>query len=494
MNWTRSKYYKPLLILLAIGLFASVYFSQNGLNRDRAELGLTRKEPLENAPPVLAFTTVALGGFRGLIANALWIRATELQQDGKYFEMVQLADWITKLQPRFTSVWVYQAWNMAYNISIKFQDRHDRWLWVHRGITLLRDQALEYNPNETLLYRELAWFHQHKIGQDLDDAHFYYKRIWAETMQEALGGGFPNYDRLLNPQTPEDEQRVQELVEQYKLEPDHMKEVGDEFGPLDWRLPETHAIYWATLGLKRSTTGELMTLRRAVYQPMQLAFQRGRIIQITDNNLYLGPNLDIIDKTNQAYEKYKQEDEQMREHIGNAHQNFLLMAVYFLYTYDRMDQAQKWFAYLKEQYPDAIPENQDLRAYALSRVGEVVGETSRVRTQAVLEGVLYQAYYNLALQETDRAEKFMEMARGVWKRYMSQVQGTMSEERVGLEPFPKSSRDVRDQFLNPETSPLSDQLRAQLMTALDISEDELPSASSSSSSETEGTESSSTGQ
>ena len=34
----------------------------------------TRLTALENAPPMLAFTTVALGGFRGLIANALWVR------------------------------------------------------------------------------------------------------------------------------------------------------------------------------------------------------------------------------------------------------------------------------------------------------------------------------------------------------------------------------------------------------------------------------------
>src|SRR5690606_6353017 len=89
-------------------------FTQRVLNHDREVLGLTRATPLQNAPPVLAFTTVALGGFRGLIANALWIRMDELQQEGKYFEMVQLADWISKLQPTIAQVWVHLAWNMSY--------------------------------------------------------------------------------------------------------------------------------------------------------------------------------------------------------------------------------------------------------------------------------------------------------------------------------------------------------------------------------------------
>ncbi len=164
---------------------------QQSLNRDRDRLGLTRVEPLENAPPVLAFTTVALGGFRGLISNALWMRATDLQDEDKFFEMAQLADWITKLEPHFVQVWLVQAWNMAYNISVKFKESSpgefpDRWRWVKAGIELLRDQGLRYNPNETLIYRELAWFFQHKIGQNLDDASMYYKQQWANGNGERL--------------------------------------------------------------------------------------------------------------------------------------------------------------------------------------------------------------------------------------------------------------------------------------------------------------------
>ena len=113
-------------------LLTAAAIMQRALNHQRSDpgLGLTRVAPLENAPPMLAFTTVALGGFRGLIANALWIRANELQNEGKYFEMVQLADWITKLEPTFVQVWIVQAWNMAYNISVKFPDPQDRWRWV----------------------------------------------------------------------------------------------------------------------------------------------------------------------------------------------------------------------------------------------------------------------------------------------------------------------------------------------------------------------------
>ena len=61
---------KKILLLLLTGalLFGSGQF-QKSLNHDRDTLGLTHAAVLENAPPVLAFTTVALGGFRGLISQ-----------------------------------------------------------------------------------------------------------------------------------------------------------------------------------------------------------------------------------------------------------------------------------------------------------------------------------------------------------------------------------------------------------------------------------------
>ena len=77
MNRPGSKLYKAALILALVPLLALSGLIQRRLNQDRVALGVTRGEPLgQTAPPVLAFTTVALGGFRGLIANALWIGVT----------------------------------------------------------------------------------------------------------------------------------------------------------------------------------------------------------------------------------------------------------------------------------------------------------------------------------------------------------------------------------------------------------------------------------
>src|SRR5262249_30506022 len=267
-----------ILLVAAAALLFGASRVQVQMNRDRDRLGLTRVQPLENAPPVLAFTTVALGGFRGLVSHALWMRASALQGEDKFFEMAQLADWITKLEPHFVQVWLVQAWNMAYNISVKFKDSPDRWRWVRRGIELLRDDGLRYNPNELLIYRELAWFFQHKMGQNLDDASMYYKQEWANEMATVFAKTTPNLDELIHPQTDDQKKRAKLLREKFKMDPAFMQKVDHDHGPLEWRLPEASAIYWAALGLEKAKENptkikedDLITLRRVIYQSMQMS-------------------------------------------------------------------------------------------------------------------------------------------------------------------------------------------------------------------------------
>jgi hypothetical protein len=455
-----------MLVVLAAALLMGASRTQRLLNRSRAALGFTRVSPLKNAPPMLVLTTVVLGGFRGLIANALWVRAMEMQDKDKFFDMVQLADWITKLQPHINTVWIVQAWNMSYNISIKFSDPQDRWMWVRRGIELLRDQALYYNPHEVLLYRELAWHFQHKMGHNLDDAHLYFKNVWATEMQALLGGGRPNFEELIHQATDEARGRAQRLRETYKMDPLKMKAADDRYGPLDWRLPETHAIYWATMGREMAKKKEdLITLRRVIYQSMQWAFRRGRLIENPiDKSYRFDTNLDIVSKVNATYEEMMAEDAEMRDHIGIAHKNFLLDAVYFLYTHNRMREANEWLKVIKEKYPKDYPVEMDLDGYALRRVGEDSGETDVDRTTANLTGILTDMYLNLALGDDDQATALGLLARNIWSRYQSKITGGPSEKRVSLAPLDKLRSEVLDRLLDAERG-LTPVLAAQLRTA-----------------------------
>jgi hypothetical protein len=464
-----SRLRKVLLLAMAALLVCAGGFVQQSLNRDRKTLGLTRMEPLENAPPVLAFTTVALGGFRGLISNVLWIRANDLQEEDRFFEAQQLAEWITKLQPHFVQVWLVQAWNMAYNISVKFKDYSDRWRWVKAGIALLRDDGLRFNRNELLIYRELAWFFQHKMGQNLDDASMYYKQQWANEMAQVFGKKTPDLDELINPPNPDAVARKELLEKTYQMNPSFMKELNEKYGPLEWRLPESHAIYWAAMGLEQARKNptrvkqdDIITLRRVIYQSMQLSFHRGRLVTNPFAKAFeFGPNLDIVPKVSAAYEQAAEEDKNMRDHILRAHKNFLKDAVYFLYTNNRLADAARWFKYLGEKYPNntlldfntnSFPRNLTLDQYAVQRVQEDVNETSRDRVQQAVEGLLANAYLNQVIGEDDRAAGFRLLARRVWETYMSKISPDR-QEAIGLRPVKEIDEEVLRRILDPQEGP-----------------------------------------
>jgi len=483
MNKTK----KALLFAVACLLIAGAYTTLWRVNADRERFGITRITPLQNAPPVLAFTTVALGGFRGLIANLLWIRATELQDQDKYFEMVQLADWITKLEPRFPHVWAVQAWNMTYNISIKFKDFEDRWRWVYRGIELLRDYGIQYNPTELMLYKELAWFFLHKLGQDLDDAHFYYKQRWAKIMEEVIKDPRPNFDELIDPQTDEARKRSRVLREHLKMDPVVMKQSDQQFGPLEWRLPEASAIYWAYLGLQIATNyphkvkrEDLIHLRRIIYQSMQLSFRRGKLITdpVTGEFLY-GPNLDIIPKVNETYETMVNEVESDSDKwvIKRAQRNFLRDAIYFLYVHNRISEAQQWFYYVAQMFPtnnmisgdtNSLPSQITLDQYAVARIQEDIGETSHDRVKAIIMGLLRDSFLDLILGQHDRAEGLHRLAIQLYTRFQTAVQP--AGERVALPPFNDLRQAVLNELLDPEKG-LLPEYKARLITELGLPPD-----------------------
>jgi hypothetical protein len=488
---TRSRIYKITLVAMAVLLFCASAQMQNWLNRQRGQLGLTRVTPLENAPPLLALTTVALGGFRGLIANALWMRANDLQNDDKYFEMVQLADWITALEPHFTEVWRVQSWNMAYNISVKFKDPEDRWHWVERGIELLRDHGIPLNPDAALLYRDLAWLFQHKMGQNLDDAHYTYKLRWAQEMQNVLGG-HPNIEALEHPKTPEEKERARKLREVYKMDPVIIQKVDDEYGPLDWRLPDAHAVYWAEVYRQKAnpdttnlaslwpearsyqTNGyETDMLRRNIFQSLRMACFRGgalspSVTNVTEKNFMLWPNLDLVPKFNAAY--VKMIEEQPDSNFQNAHKNFLKEAIPLLWANGRVKEAAYWFDYLKKTYTNAFVGRQaniSMEDFVLGDVNETFNETDQNQVLAQI-GNLFQEEFILLIKDNDAEAVNCELlAKKVWDFYHHKI-GKLSDVRLALPPILEIKQRVLDNLLDPKANLLTPEQQDYLRTKVGL--------------------------
>ncbi len=542
-------------IVLAASLLITAGMQLDFINSQRQQMKLIANEPLENAPPSLAFATVAMGAFRGLLVDILWLRADKLKDQGEFFDAKQIAEWITTLQPRFTSVWEFQAWNMAYNISVAIPATQpdERWRWVKNGYELLRDQGIPLNPKSISLYCELARIFQHKLGSASDDAHKYYKLQLAMAMEPLLAPADNQYFKALT-EAPTDWGQIikdpdvaslitslksadktfdkDDFVSNYlslrqnparfnpdafkvidnfrgtkaiqkfdifakayhlrnawKLDPVLMQQLNYTYGPtdlndpnthlpLDWRHPDTHAIYWAAKGLqvagkKEFSVAEINT-DRIINHSLQDLFRNGKIfiydvpVQIpSDSNsqtpqtkmekeIFLRPDLRMFEPYNKAalarIEKYGYLEEAKTgslESLKNGHRNMLINAIFSFYQAGHIQQAQKIYDQMKELYPQdefKVP----LVVFVRNRLREELQNTSVDNAKEIVGMMLRESYFRYAMHDDDEAFGREKMAKEVHDHYQSAYS---DEHRIDLPDFTLLRYLAIMDFLNDQQYP-----------------------------------------
>ena len=300
---------------------------------------------LSTAPPGVRFVSVALGGFRGLLADALWVRAAGLQDEGRFYELVQLADWITELEPRHAEVWAYHAWNLAYNISVMFPDPGDRWRWVSQGVRMLRDRGIPANPRDDQLHWELGWLYANKIGGHWDDAQDYYLAAFALELNGLFPAGGADYAALAAPGPAG-------ALRSIKLQPDTMRTVDRLYGPFDWRLPATHALYWGYTG-RQARRGRSVWCARLVYEGLLETVRDGALRFDPARRLYVrAPRLDVAARASRIVAA---DPDAVAQPLSEAPaENFLRESMIYLYAFGREPEARESMASL-QRLPGVAP-------------------------------------------------------------------------------------------------------------------------------------------
>ncbi len=146
------------------------------LARMRDDAGLSQANLGEIDPASEAIKLATLG-MRGIAANLLWEKANHYKKTEDWTNLSATLEQITKLQPNFISVWRFQAWNLSYNVSAEFDDYHDRYYWVMRGVDFLKEGE-EYNRDDPRILRDIGWFISQKIGRS--DEHRYFRRLFKQ--------------------------------------------------------------------------------------------------------------------------------------------------------------------------------------------------------------------------------------------------------------------------------------------------------------------------
>ncbi len=304
--------------------------------------------------------------------------------------------------------------------------------------------------------------------------------------------------------------RAWQLRKVWKLDPVIMRQINKDYGPvdfsnpnthlpLDWRHPDSHAIYWAVKGLKiiaqeqdREIDATETNTDRIVGHSLQNLFRNGKIFiyeapisttsqdpseqpqQMIRKEVFLRPDLRMFDSYNKSFlavlEKYKQgEDRGRYVSLQNGHRNMLKNAVNSFYYAGHKQYAQKIYDQLRQLYPLDEFKNPIVEGYVKERFKEELDAIGINDAQEMISMMLRESYYLYAIRDDDGSFNSEKLAEQVWDYYM--VKHDDPEFRINLPTLQQFRSFALLDFLNDQLYPRD--LRQSLLGRIRIEKPEL---------------------
>jgi hypothetical protein len=159
VRFRKILYFALILVLFTVALGWRRYVIAG-----QAEQLAVREENRGEVDLTGAVVRLGLTGSRGLATCFLWNNAMEKQKKNQWNELEVLVRSLTKLQPHFITPWLFQSWNLAYNVSVESDRIRDKFFYVSRGIELL-GQGERQNRDHPDLRWSIGFYTQHKVMQ-----------------------------------------------------------------------------------------------------------------------------------------------------------------------------------------------------------------------------------------------------------------------------------------------------------------------------------------
>jgi hypothetical protein len=162
---------QAIALVLGVALLATSALLRHALRKwrttpDANGTQLVREDPESEktlSSLAVTFPRLTLGGMRGIASTALWIQAEDDKNNRKWIDLETKYDLIGALQPYFSSVYIYHAWNQAYNLSAQWRDLDTKYKWILDGITYLY-KGEDFNPGTPDILVEEAQLYALKLG------------------------------------------------------------------------------------------------------------------------------------------------------------------------------------------------------------------------------------------------------------------------------------------------------------------------------------------
>jgi hypothetical protein len=153
---------KILYLVLILALFTLTLVWRTTVVARQADQLAIREESRGEVDLIGALIRECLTGSRGVAICLLWTEAIEAQKKNQWNELEVLVRALTKLQPHFITPWLFQSWNLSYNVSVECDRVRDKYFYVSRGVELLAEGERQnrYHPD---LRWSIGFYLQHKI-------------------------------------------------------------------------------------------------------------------------------------------------------------------------------------------------------------------------------------------------------------------------------------------------------------------------------------------
>jgi len=169
--------------------------SNGGLLAKSRHVNELGEASLGNVDPTSATMNLVLLGLRGVAASVLWQQADYYKDRKNFQQLEETVESIILLQPHFKSVWEYQAWNLAFNVSNECDAVEDRYFWVKRGAKFIIRGAHRNRKVPELPFETGRFFGQ-KIGRA--DEKEVFRKFFIHDPDEDRWKGGPDED--INPE------------------------------------------------------------------------------------------------------------------------------------------------------------------------------------------------------------------------------------------------------------------------------------------------------
>ena len=136
--------------------------------REKNNLSQAKMSEIDPASETMKLASL---GLRGVAVNMLWMQAMDHKKKENYDKLASTLQALTKIQPNFVKVWEYQAHNLAYNVSMEFDDYEYRYSWVKKGLAFLK-QGMPFNKRDHRMPSKLGFFTGNKMGKSDEKLSF----------------------------------------------------------------------------------------------------------------------------------------------------------------------------------------------------------------------------------------------------------------------------------------------------------------------------------